>query len=626
MDDHPPLLSLDNSPPGTVPVACLPYRFSVLRTTRCVFRRRYNEAMYIRLAAFAALCLIPAALEAQEGCTGATFYSPCELTFDLAEQDAAAHPTPYNTVDLRVEFRSPRRRTLAMPAFWDGGRRLVVRFSPTESGQWDYHVTSNIAAWNDKTGSFAVAAGDSKGFIRTANTHHWSYTEKIDGLDQAHLWAGVTEPKFAATDDAVFHTAVDARAAQKFTHIRGAIGAPGGVPDPAFFQRLDGRVRYINQKGMVADLVLASDPDAIAKAFPGAEDRRRYLRYLVARFSAFHVTWQGVGQFEESANGRAVLREIGGYLKQYDPYLHPRTSGARLTSTPLLDDGWMDFAAQGSSDDQLGAIEHQLYAVPFVSLNVGGGEAGADTLRKRLWNTTMNGQSPSFTAGADPGQAFTVWFDLLSRTRYWELEPYFDVYGARAVALEDVEYLVYMEKPGPIELTVEKHGYEYYWINPSNGESTPKKKYSGEHFTGEPPDRTHDWILHVVREGRVESMNRSFKFESRRIVLQEIESNSPKVPFAIEQPTGDIALSRLPAYAVKLTRESRATRNMMYLWVGDVAAGGQGRRILGTGAAGTLQVPPSITRDYPAIMHLRVYGMNANGKVYELDAAHGISR
>ena len=79
---------------------------------------------------------------------------------------------------------------------------------------------------------------------------------------------------------------------------------------------------------------------------------------------------------------------------------------------------------------------------------------------------------------------------------------------------------------------MEKHAYEVYWINPANGEVTTGKKFSGEHFTGEAPDRSHDWVLHVVRESHLQSMNRSYKFASREedIVLQEVEANSPKVP------------------------------------------------------------------------------------------------
>ena len=46
-------------------------------------------------------------------------------------------------------------------------------------------------------------------------------------------------------------------------------------------------------------------------------------------------------------------------------------------------------------------------------------------------------------------KAMTRLVRFLRDTRHWELEPYFDVDGGRALALEDTEYLVYVEKPGP---------------------------------------------------------------------------------------------------------------------------------------------------------------------------------
>jgi hypothetical protein len=33
-----------------------------------------------------------------------------------------------------------------------------------------------------------------------------------------------------------------------------------------------------------------------------------------------------------------------------------------------------------------------------------------------------------------------------------------------------------------------------------------------------------------------------------------------------------------------------------------------------------------IAKNFPAVMHLRVYGMNANGKVYAIDRALGLER
>jgi hypothetical protein len=306
-----------------------------------------------------------------------------------------------------------------------------------------------------------------------------------------------------------------------------------------------------------------------------------------------------------------------------DGFQHPRSSGARITSAALLDDGWMDFAAYGNTDDNVGAIEHQIYPVPSVNLQIGGADAA--TVRHRLWNATMDGQYVTLAQdggpqGAANAKAMSVWFDVLSGTRHWELEPYFNLDGGRALALEDTEYLVYIEKPGPLEMTVEKHGYDVFWIDPATGE-TVRKKFSGDHFTGAPPDSSHDWLLHVVREGTLQSMNRSYKFESRDIVLQEVEANPQKIPYDIETPGEELSLGKAAPFAVKLTRQTRATRAMMYLWTGEVTADHQGYRVLATGAQGTMHATSRLAIDFPAILLLRLYGMNANGKVYLLTKA-----
>ena len=96
------------------------------------------------------------------------------------------------------------------------------------------------------------------------------------GLYQAHLWMGATELRFASEDDAAFRAVADARAAQKFNHLRGFIGGEGAdaayqgpdAPNLAHFQRLDERIRYLNSKGITADLILAADGAALIKAFP----------------------------------------------------------------------------------------------------------------------------------------------------------------------------------------------------------------------------------------------------------------------------------------------------------------------------------------------------------------------
>lgn len=567
------------------------------------------------------LCLAGVRLLAQTPCQGTAAYSPCELTFELSAGDLAAHSNPYASVELRAEFRSPRFHTYLMPAFWDGGRRMVIRFTPTEPGQWIYRTTSNVAAFDGKDGSFTAAASESPGYVKVANVHHWATENK-----KPHLWMGYIADRFAFGTAQEFEQKLGEAAENKFTHFRGSIlgnaGDRGRVfsglekPNPVYFDELDRRVLAIHRRGMTADLMLASDPRYITSLFPDWQSRERFTRYIVARYAPFNVTWQGLEEFEDYADGRQLLKELGLDLKRLDPYEHPRSSNAKVTSSPLISDGWMDFIIEASSDDAVGSVEHQLYQVPFVGV----------TDAQHLWNTTMAGEYPEFR-GSDAVRA-KYWFDFMADTRHWELEPYFDVDGTRAVALEEIEYVNYVEHPGPpVEVSVEKHGYDVFWFNPATGAFLPQKKYSGEHFTGEAPDKSRPWVLLIAREGRKESMLRSYKFESRDVPVQELEVSPAKVPYAIVEPSVDTLQVGKPAqFAAKVTRSTRATRSMTYLWTGEVAADGRGWRVIGTGSPGSFTIPESIATNYPAVVSVHLTALNANGKLYSTDRVYQLNK
>ncbi len=585
------------------------------------------------------LCLLAAWPAAAQTCPPTATYSPCETVFELNDTEAAAHPNPYASVQLHVEFRSPRHRTFLMPAYWDGGRRMVVRFAPVEAGQWDYRVTSNIERWNRSTGKFEATESQSDGFVKTANVHHFSYTENF----RPHFWMGVAAYRFPFMEQADFQKLVDGYAALNVNHLAGIVlGGPEDSAkivrspeqiDPEHFQRLDQRIRYMNGKGVVADLILASGGNHLADLLPNWRERERFLRYLVARYAAFNITWQGVLNFEEYREGRELLKEVGSLLKKMDPYQHPRSTAAAVTSAPLLADGWMDYVLYQSQDDQLGAIEHQLYAVPFV--NQGVSAPDADGFRRRLWNAAMNGQY--VTAASPPAaEQMKVFHDFFAQTRHWDLEPYFDVDGGRALALDAtfpadsssaIEYIVYVEKPGPVEVLIERRNFNIRWFNPVTGEWIKQKDFKGDRFSAEPPDKSHDWVLHISREDKKQSMLRSYKFEARRVLMQEIELLPQKMPFEIEEPSKDpVSASAPQPYSAKIKRETRATRSMMWLWTGDVSAGGQGFRVLGTGQKGTFRIPAGLARSFPSVLALRLYGMNANGKVYAIDRTYKLAK
>jgi len=576
--------------------------------------------MFVRFFRAASLAAaLVAGLHAQTGCDGTPAYSPCELRFEVP----AGTGDPFTSPLIQIEFRSPHFKTFLMPGFYDG-RQMVVRFTPTEGGQWVYKITSALPGLDDKEGSFTAAASEAPGFVVTANVHHWATENK-----QPHLWLGDVADRLAFLPTADFEARLQTTVQNKFTHLRLSLLGDdadahraflNGRPNEAFFAELDRRIREINKRGIVADVVIAANPNVIKSIFPDWQSRQHLVRFLVARYAPMNITWQGVGEFEDYTGARALLKEIGLEIKKTDPYQHPRSTNARMTSAPLLGDGWMNFVISRSTqpgDDDMGSVEHQLYPVPFVGI----------TTAARLWNSTMDGQYATFE-GSNEFEAKS-WFDFISDTRHWELEPFYDVDGGRAVALEGVEYIVYVEKPGPpVEVDIEKHNYDVSWFNPLTGQEIAEKKYHGEHFTSTPPDTSHPWVLHISREGRKESMLKSWYFESRPLLMQEVEQNVEKIPFEMTDPPGDSLPTGVPVpYSVKIRKATRATRVMMYYWTGEIAGGPEGFRVLGTGPKGTFQVPQVLVQgDTTGVLTVRVTALNANGKAYLLDKVFQLPR
>jgi Domain of unknown function (DUF5060) len=518
-------------------------------------------------------------------------WSSCDLVFEVEPSENPAN------FELHGEFRSPKR-TVLIRAFRDGDRRYVLRFAPTEPGDWDYRLTSSLKRLDGQVGKGTASESSSPGFVIQANVHHF----KWEGTNKQHLWMSTALDDFVKLPRADFDRVVEQRAAEKFTHLRVTI-EPG-----ADLREAAERVRSINSRGLVADLVLSSVPAE-------RQERERYLADIVARFGALNITWTAAPAFERIAGGKALLKEAGALIAKLDPYQHPRTSMADVTAAPLAGDQWMNVLSYGTSDPNVGGVEHQLYAMPAINTGIQN--------ERDLWNATMNGQYPA----SGSGKYMTAWFDFMSGNRYWELEPYFDVDGGRALALEDVEYIVYVEKPGPIELTLEDHGYDVVWMNPATGELIKAKNYKGKHFTGEPPDKSHPWVLRVSREGRKEGMLRSYKFDSREIPIrvQVPETSAKNTPFEVEQPEGDVSMSVPPRYSLKITRPTRATRDLLVEWTAEVVLDGEGYRVAGTGREGTLHVPKEIVHKLPGTLSLRVSVLNANGKVYLIDKVYRLT-
>jgi hypothetical protein len=162
-----------------------------------------------------------------------------------------------------------------------------------------------------------------------------------------------------------------------------------------------------------------------------------------------------------------------------------------------------------------------------------------------------------------------------------------------------------------------------YWIDPATGQVTKAKDFRGEKFVGEPPDKAHDWLLHLSRDGRKEGMAKSYRFEARPQLAQEIEFDPAKVPFEIAEPSAEqLSLGGTVKYEAVIKRQTRATREMFWVWSADVVADGQGYRVFGLERSGTVKLPPDLAVKFPGVVNVRLAAVNANGKAYALDRVY----
>ncbi len=561
---------------------------------------------------------------------GARAFSPCELSFDWHDGELPQSASPYKDELLNVEFRSPSHTTHLMRDFWAGGHTLRVRFSPTEPGAWTYHISSSIKRYDNQEAAFNVAENGNPGFVSVANLRHWKTTNK-----QPHLWLAAAVP-FLEIDQSSLETWLDARKHEGFTHIRGPILtltsslkplSQNSEPNIAYFDALDDRILAAATRGFTLDLLIADESFVHSGQLDQWQQRDPLIRYVIARYSGLNVTWQGIEHFEDTPGSRALLKDLGSFLQKYDSFQHPRSTDARVSSYSLVSDEWMNYLIEASPRPEVGAVEHQFTQEPEIHVITA---TDPENFRHELWNSTTNGEYPSVSyeslRNEANARAIQTWFKIMSDTRHWELEPYFDVDGARAVGLQEIGYIAYAQNPGIVEINVEKHKYNPVWINPSTGEELPVKDYRGEVFSRQTPDNSHDWILQFEREGHKESMLRSVRFESIDPPIQEIETDPSKIPFDILDPKGDSINGSIPIpFKVKLTRANRASRTMQYVWWGEVVAGGEGARLLGVGSFGNFTLPNELLKDPGSVLNLRLLAINANGKAYELDKIYRLT-
>lgn len=215
---------------------------------------------------------------------------------------------PFLDVSLAADFQQ-NGQSITVPGFYDGNGIYRVRFSPPTEGIWRYVTKSNTADLNGREGSIHVQAPsrNNHGPVRVVNQFHFAYA---DGTPYRQI--GTTSYAWTYQSDAVCATTLKTLDASPFNKIRMAVfpngsvhfeppypfeGSPGHFNlerfNPIFFRRFETYIKALQDRQIEADIILFHPYDGDKFGFdnlPAAVDER-YLRYVVARLSAFRNVW-----------------------------------------------------------------------------------------------------------------------------------------------------------------------------------------------------------------------------------------------------------------------------------------------------------------------------------------------
>lgn len=288
--------------------------------------------------------------------------------FTIHEEQLTAsgsYSNPYTQVDTAdVIITYPSTMYVdTLPMFWDGGSTWRFRFSPDTLGVYSWVINSTDAGLDGQSGSFECIVSSEKGSL----VQNESYPYHFKRQNGDNIWfMGDTQWNLFRTipyDSLNTETVkdyIDLRYSQGYNVVHFVTNTDEqwydvDQDDPdsinlTFFQNGDERLAYLNSKGMIGGLLISwgrERGDGTWRDwdnFTTDENKIRYMRYVVARYSAYNIYWILSGEYDESLT--ADFDYLGEQLKRFDPHhrmiaLHPGGAGS---SEIYADTDWMTIA------------------------------------------------------------------------------------------------------------------------------------------------------------------------------------------------------------------------------------------------------------------------------------------
>jgi hypothetical protein len=325
-------------------------------------------------------------------------------------------------------------RTVDAMGFYDGGGVYKVRFSPDSVGRWIFETTSNVKELAGKTGSFECIAprAGNRGPVGTAHQFHFQYA---DGTP--YFPFGTTCYSYGFIGTPFDGTTLEDVKSVGFNKVRMCLlpkslgrrqpvampferigAAPSqGSPEteegknvserfdlsrlnPAYFQHVEQCIQDLMDASIEADVILFHPYDPRGFSAMGEEADDRYLRYAVARLSAYRNVWWSIANEYDLVKSKSMKDwdRFFRIVEESDPYSRLRSIHH---SRVMYDNSkpWCTHASLQEYDFEKSSERLKAWNKPIIydeiqyegNISSRWGNLSPEEMTHRFWRAIING-------------------------------------------------------------------------------------------------------------------------------------------------------------------------------------------------------------------------------------------
>ncbi|MCX6327034.1 MAG: DUF5605 domain-containing protein [Bacteroidia bacterium] len=412
---------------------------------------------------------------------------------------------PYIDVDLKATF-STEGFEKTVNGFYDREGKYKIRFMPDRIGKWTYITHSNISSLNSKTGKFECikASGTNHGPVQVQNTYHFAYE---DGTPYCEI--GTTCYAWTHQTTALQEQTLETLKSSPFNKIRMCIfpkdyiynhnepefyvfpRTKDGKNDftrfsPEYFLNLEKRIRQLQKLGIEADLILFHPYDRWGYSQMDMGTSIRYLKYVVARLSAFRNVWWSMANEYDLMESKTMydwdhLCEV---VYKNDPYKH-MLGIHNCRGFYNHDKPWITHASIQSTDFKSAKKWREQYKKPLVydecryegNIKPSWGRLTPQQMTAMFWKSLITGTYAGHGETYDMGDEVLWWSKggalhgesparIQFFIKYLEDAPDggYEPVNDYAAGKYGEQYLYYFDEEKPLEWTFDLPDYRNYQV------------------------------------------------------------------------------------------------------------------------------------------------------------------